>query len=559
MIDMIRTKILIIGGGVAACRSALEASKSCTDILMVLKGTIGKSGSSTINASEMAGFNVPNGSVDKTDNPENYYNDIIEAGAGMAIPKLARTVAERAYDEFKLLCSLNVPFERSEDSFYAFKSCFSNKPRTHVIKGHALPIIQALYKEIKKNKCIKILQNTTVIKILVKDAACYGAVIVTENKEVKVVLTHSIVLGTGGGVQIFENNLNPKDITGDGYILGYEAGAKLMNMEFMQAGVGFVKPNRSLFPAYLWSGIPDIVNRYGNHFIGKGTGYTEREILLEHAGHFPFSSKDKSRFVEIKIQEEIENGKGTDRSGVYINFHKFSDEYIMNLDDEYGIRKMWYIQKEYLESQKVDVQRDQLEISCFAHAINGGLLINECAMTNINGLFAAGEAAGGPHGADRLGGNMIVTCLIFGKIAGKNAAEYAKEIKNGFDEIDNHTLDECYDILYRDIDVDLMKSELKKSTQSNLLVRRTQAGLTNLMDLTISLEKEIWSSKKTNRMNLKNIELKNMILLANLMSQAAFNRKESRGSHYRIDFPEKNDEQFLKIQSIDKKNGFCFE
>ena len=102
-----------------------------------------------------------------------------------------------------------------------------------------------------------------------------------------------------------------------------------------------------------------------------------------------------------------------------------TESHIETVKDDCGIRRMWPMALEYMRTKGVDLLKDGAEIACFAHAVNGGVKIDENAMSDVEGLFAAGECAGGPHGADRLGGNMMVTCQVFGEIAGKNAAAHA--------------------------------------------------------------------------------------------------------------------------------------
>jgi L-aspartate oxidase len=213
-----------------------------------------------------------------------------------------------------------------------------------------------------------------------------------------------VILTTGGAGQVFERNLNPSDVTGDGYALGFEAGAKLINMEFMQAGIGISHPATCLLNAYIWSGMPRVTDRDGREFLKEKmpTGVTLEQVMTDHSNHFPFSTSDRSYLLESLIQEHLLEGKGTNEGGVYMDLTNYSDEYVSQLPEDSGIRKMWPIARDYYLSRGVDVLREPVQIACFAHAINGGLLIDGNSMTTLPGLFAAGETAGGGTGP-RLG------------------------------------------------------------------------------------------------------------------------------------------------------------
>lgn len=544
----IRTDVLVIGGGGAASRAAIAACDEGASVLMVLKGILGHSGATAYSVCEIAGYNVPNGSKDPTDNPERYYEDIMNAGMGMADPELVDILTENAENSFSDLEKWGVQFQKEEGKYLVMKGCFSTRPRGHIIKGHGEPIMNALVHQICLRNGISVMDRSIVITLLVKDSICVGAMALDENNEIVIISANAVIIGTGGASQVFLKNLNPPDVTGDGYTLAFNAGAKLVNMEFMQAGIGFSYPVESLFNTYLWAGIPKVTNALGEQFLNYNLpdGLTGHDIIKEHCKHFPFSSRDHSKYVEISVQREIAEGRGSSRGGIPVSFSHFTSEYVESIKDDSSLRELWPMVQEHFLKQGVNLLRDSVEISCYAQAINGGIKIDKNAMSSLPGLFAAGEAAGGPHGADRLGGNMLVTCQVFGKIAGTQAAAYAKKGSPWMidESLAKSQSDHLMSILYKKIPFVLLDEKLKISAQNHLLIRRTEKGLLQLLEDTDAIMSELETAAANDAINRENIVLYNKLISARLMAQAALHRRESRGSHYREDFPLTDDNRY---------------
>ncbi|MDR1520506.1 MAG: FAD-binding protein [Planctomycetota bacterium] len=553
--ERLLTDVLVIGGGGAAMRAAIAACDAGVSVLMAVKGGTG-GGATGFGVSEMAGYNSPDGAVDPSDSPEAYYDDIIEAGMGMAIPDVAQVVADNAEATVRQLEEWGVRYERNPDGgLYAFKSCYSNKARTHVIKGHGEPIVKAMDEQIGKRD-ISIIENIQVVSLTIRDGMCVGAVAVTRNGGYLFISAKATVLATGGASRIMAKNMNPPEVTGDGYAMAFKAGAELINMEFMQAGIGFIYPAVSLINAYIWGGHPTLRNVEGKEFMSSlPAGVNWKDVMDEHRRHFPFSSRDISRHLEVCIQREISDGRGTANGGVYADFTMMTDAYVGGLSNEYGIHRMWPLAKDYFLSKKIRVDADKkTEIACFSHAINGGVRIDANAETSIPGLYAAGETAGGPHGADRLGGNMLVTCQVFGRIAGERAAAVSASSHAHAAELADfrNALDETRNILSRKIDACAIRGELSAMTQNCLLVRRTAAGLDSLSRRIDGLEMQILAAPGSDTVHPENMETANLLLCAKIMAYSAMCREESRGSHFREDFPVVNP-NFGKPRIVDKR------
>ncbi len=546
--------VLIVGAGGAGSRAAIAAADSGASVLLVSKKEISRSGATSYPIAEMAGYNA--GDITVPMDVQQHYRDIVEAGQGMADEELASVVAARAPETIRQLEAWGVKFEMEQDGYYIFKSCFSSRPRTHVIKGHGEPIIRALDEQIRRRPNIRVMEHATVMGLSVRDGRCVGAYGCVDG-EMLYVNAGAVILATGGCGQAFERNMNPSDVTGDGYSMAYHAGAKLMNMEFMQIGMGFSWPVVNIFNGYIWEGKPKLYDRDGRDIFADvlPAGITADDVMHEHRKHFPFSSSDISKYLEVAVQKAIGEGRGTEHRGIRADLRNMTDAYVASLEDDCGIHHMWHIAKDYMLSRGVDLLKQEVEVACYAHAVNGGVKIDRNAASVIPGLYAAGECAGGPHGADRLGGNMMVTCQVFGAIAGAGAAEHAMQagIAGDIERQPDAHMELMKEILYKNADRRRMLGQLRCAAQDHLLVGRTEQGLTELKNVVEALTAELMAAPAGDRPETGNVDLYHMLTTVGMMTGSALARKESRGSHHRADYPQK-DERYGKPAVI-RKNG----
>ena len=229
---VINADVLVVGGGAAAARAALESAKQGAQTVLVTKGKFGLSGTSSYRVAEAAGFSA-SGIAHPEDNPDIHYNDILNAGLGPVRKSLARIVAEGAPSQVPVLEKLGVDFQRYEGNYLATKGCFASEFRSLKIYGHGEAIVRALKNELLKQECIRIFEHSMVTQLLVDNGVCKGAVALDSSGNILEIHAKCTILGAGGAGQLFEKSLNPPDVTGDGYALAYLAGAQMVNMEFM--------------------------------------------------------------------------------------------------------------------------------------------------------------------------------------------------------------------------------------------------------------------------------------------------------------------------------------
>ncbi len=537
--------VLVIGSGGAGCRAALEAHYQGAKVAIACKGKFGKCGTTAFPVADTAGYNAADGCVDPADSPAEHYRDILQAGLGAAYPELAKVLAAEAPATIPFLEARGAEFQKDPETgrYLEIVGCFASRPRMHILKGHGEPIIRALTAEIREAP-VRVFENTLVLELLTSGDRVIGAVGVDRDGRTVVFRAKAVILATGGASQLFKYTLTPPDITGDGYALGLKAGAQLVNMEFMQVVLGTVAPSKNQLNTYLWYARPRLTNARGEEFLGRylPSGITEDEAMAAKSRHFPFSCRDESRFIEIAVQTEILAGRGTAKGGVYLDLTTITDERINALSVNSPLRKVWPLVSDFLRKRGADLSVRPLEIGCFAHAINGGLKIDEFGRTNVPGLYAAGEVAGGPHGADRLGGNMLMTCQVFGARAGCHAAQLAAQ--TDLNPIPKRAEELCVWMAAlkgrpglsapRDL-----KKKLQEAMWRRVLVVRTAESLNRALAELHRLQGELAGVRIDDGETLiAFLELENLLLAGTAIIKAALYRRESRGSHYRADFPE---------------------
>jgi succinate dehydrogenase/fumarate reductase flavoprotein subunit len=262
--------------------------------------------------------------------------------------------------------------------------------------------------------------------------------------------------------------------------------------------------------------------------------------MYERTLHYPFSSRDSSKWLDIAIATEIRAGRGTAEGGLYLDFSQvdlsaFRPSRPQHMPEDYA--------------KPIELPESYLQIRPAAHAINGGIRINEQAAATLHGLFAVGEVAAGPHGADRLGGGMVTNCQVFGERAGRFAAECARQV--GARSLRPEALEGPLARLRGGYGRGEQSAEdvliaLQEATGTYLIVTRNEKSLQGLISRIQELTQErlpqvtIGDSAALRRA----IEVENSLLTAELMARAALIRRESRGSHFREDFPHQDDENW---------------
>ena len=545
--------VLVIGGGVAATRSALAAVTSGAKTIMVLKKSLGSSGSTNWPRKGIYGsaWQAADGCGGRDDSPDVHFKDIMNAALGMADAKLAKILSQESPDRLKELESWGfglIQDPENKKPHYSGYSCFASQPRAHGMKassqgGHTGNLIDVMSKRLKSYGA-EIHESVSVIDLLVEDNICNGALCINDDGEFVKYNSGAVILGTGGAAQIFPLSTTPGDITGDGYAMAIRVGASLTNLEFMQYMVRTIYSRSKELQQVLdsqvggtfWTLNPKIIDSTGKDILGdiipkKSTVEKSFEMRTHH---YPFSSRDASKWIDIAIQRCIRSGMGSNKGGVTIDF---GDVDLSNI-------KQSRPQHSPPDSGPLSLGKDpikQIDVAHSAHAVNGGIKVDEFGSTDINGLFAVGETIAGPHGADRLGGGMISQSSVFGARAGNQAAKFSQ----GSDHIkSSSSIDRITSRLSRFNSSNgpnyyEVRKKLKSLAAENLIVERNQKGLDKMYDEVEELSQETILNAPYGdaKAMLKNLETENLLMVAKLMIGSARLRKESRGSHCRSDYP----------------------
>jgi fumarate reductase (CoM/CoB) subunit A len=545
MVDIIETEVMVVGGGGAASRAAIEAHISGAKVLLVVKGRYGFMGirgggasdGSALGRLDYSYFSYIHSLNERGwgERPLEAATDFIrQAGLGAADPKLAKVLIQNAVTAAENLDKWGLVFKNqwSKDAPRRFKP---------------MPGLGYLV----RGSDIRIIEGVMITSLLIHDGVCAGAVGIREDTgEPVLVKAKAVILGTGGYAQLYLFNIHEGGLTGDGYAIGYEAGATLMNMEFMQFNAALVFPSVALLSCTFWEMEPTILNRSGEEFIKKylPSGITLKQVFKERATHSPFSTRDRaSRYVEIAMVKEFMAGGATDRDGFYLEIEH--------------PERMVGESPEWLRYRGIDWQARNQQSNVIFGVSNGGLMIDENAQTQISGLYAVGEVSAGPHGADRPGGHMMGASQVFGMLAGRQAATYARSRKLSpiNEKLAEHELKSIAVLKENEGDQKPfnLKKRLKKVAYENMLSVRNEQSLTKVLNEVQVIRDDLYPhlSVETPKELVEALELRSLLTVGEIIARAALMRQESRGSHFREDYPERYDAEWLGVITVRKVDG----
>ena len=513
--------LLVIGGGAAGSRAAYEAKRAHPklDVLMAIAGGFGTSGSTNLVASESLGINGPFNSMNDGDSPDAFYKDIIETGDGLSDPVLCRVIADEACDRINELIALGLKFDSDGERMLQRKLSGCTKARSLTCGGSTGREIVRVLKEESNKLGVKVQEHVRMIDLVKDEEGRVRGAIGLVGQEAVFIQAGAVILASGGAGRIFKHNVNPPSLEGDGWSMSYRAGARLVNMEFFQVGPAvFNAPLMFIIHSHMWRLRPRLFNVLGEEFLSRycPPSISPAEILDLKAMSYPFSVRTNAKYLDIAIFKEVMEGRGTPSGAVYFD--------VTHVDRETLLARA-PITYDTFKRAGIDLSTERIEIGLVVQNFNGGIAIDTNGFTGVEGLFAAGEVSGGVHGADRPGGNNLIDTQVFGYRSGRAAAEYAAEAgKKQFEP----TMTELLEFRQpSDEDVALIRKS-EDLYYSNLTIVRTRTGLQEVLDFV-----------RTNQGNT-NAVVKNRLSLGSILATAALTREESRGTHYREDFPEKN-------------------
>jgi len=528
--------IVIVGGGGAGLRAALEVAQSKGLSCVVISKT------HPIRSQTCMAQGGMNAALNDNDSFEKHTRDTIEGGDFLSDQDAVEFFAEKAPERVLELERMGMIFSRTNDGEIAqrhlggtvqARTCFARD-----FTGRIL--LTTLYTESIKHK-IHFLEEYFLNSLIVEKDICQGVIVTNmANGETTTIHSKAVILATGGAANIYENTVNAVTTTGDGIIAAYKAGANLKDMEFIQFHPTSLGNKGVLITEGCRGEGGYLINSKGERFMKF---YAPKKMEL--------AARD---VVSRAIQAEIKAGRD-------INGCMLLD--LTHLGEKKIKEQLPQIHQIVLEYEGIDCIKQPIPVKPAAHYFMGGIDINKKCETNLKGLYAAGECSCiSIHGANRLGGNSIMDIIVFGKEAGSNAAKYVKTSLKQDTPHEKETNNKAIKQATTNIEEILkrkkgylyskIKHDMQKLIEDALGMARTKASL-NKAEEKIKELKQKYSKviikntdRKFNFALYEALELGNMLEIAHAAILSAKNRKESRGAHYRKDFPIRDDKNFLK-------------
>lgn len=565
--------VIVLGAGGAGLRAAIEASAVGVRVAVLTKSLLGKA--HTVMAE--GGMAAAMGNVDDRDNWKVHFADTMRGGQYLNQWRMAELHAKEAPERVKELEAWGAVFDRTKDGRILQRNFGGHRyPRlAHVGDRTGLELIRTL-QDHGVHKGIDFFMEVTAVRLL-KDGDRVAGVFAydRERGRFRVFKAKAVVLATGGIGRAYKITSNSWEYTGDGQSLAYHAGATLMDMEFVQfhpTGMVWPPSVRGILVTEGVRGEGGVLrNKEGKRFMFDDIpeNYKSSTSDNEEEGwRYVTGDKGARRPPELLtrdhvarcIRREVKAGRGSPHGGVFLDI-AWIKEKVPNAP-EHIKRKLPSMYHQFMQLAGVDITKEAMEVGPTTHYIMGGVQVDsDTQMSAVPGLFAAGEVGAGLHGANRLGGNSLSDLIVFGKRAGEYAAKYAKDnadVSVASDQIDEiaklalapferDAKEGPYDVQYalQDMMQDLVgivrvEDEMKKALEGleELKARAVKVG--------------VHGNREYNPGWHTALDLDNLLTVSEAITRAAIERKESRGGHFRDDYPEKAAE-FSKFNIVIKK------
>ena len=507
---------VIIGSGIAGLYSALKIQQQVNlpdGLLLITKSKLGES-----NSRYAQGGMVAVMKDNKADSTVSHISDTIKAGAGLSEFNAVKFISENSDAVVRDLLKFGVEFDRDENNNLCYTKEAAHSVRRILHSGGDATgrmIEQALCKKVEENT--DIYEHTDAVELLVSNNECKGVVVYNNDlEEYETIYSSCVILATGGIGQLYKYTTNPSGATGDGLALAYYAGAVLQDMEFVQ-----------FHPTAL------AIDTDENRFLISEAVRGEGAKLCDSDGVEFMSKYDDRR--ELAPRDIVTRA----------NFNEMTKNHMNNvflnatcLESSKLAKRFPNISKKCLENG-IDISKDFIPVAPAAHYFMGGIKTNLKGETSVKGLYAVGEVAStGLHGGNRLASNSLLECVV----CAYSVADYLKTLdlktpkqidENIKSQIDKYS-DE--DIIMDEIDVKSLKNELQNIMWDCVGILRNEQTLKNAIENINILKSKFSRTEKC--LNRDEYEFRNMLTVASLIASSALSRKESRGAHYRTDYPQ---------------------
>ncbi len=500
--------VLIIGGGLAGLRAALEVDPSL-HVIVVIKGKLQQSNSNYAQGGIAA-------VLDPEDKTEFHIRDTLIAGANLCDEKVVDSVINQAPERIRELIDIGTEFDRQQTEILLGREGGHSHNRILHARGDATgaEIMRAIIEKAKSQPNITIIENAFALDLLTQDESCRGAMIHIGSEYV-LIWSKQTILCTGGAGQIYRETTNPKVATGDGLAMAWRAGVELRDMEFMQ-----FHPTVLYIAGSSRSLVSEAVRGDGAWLIDH-RGY---RFMQDYDSRMELAPRD---VVSLAIVSQMEK---TNTSSVFLS--------LKHLDHEYIRRRFPGIRQAVAEFG-LDIATDPIPVRPGAHYMVGGITVDAEGQTSMPGLWAAGEVtSSGLHGANRLASNSLLEGLVYGVTAGAGASQAALRMDDKY-VVEPISQQIAFHPLY--LDLNDIRNSLKSLMWRAVGVRREASQMRGALETIRGWKSYVFDQQFESR---EGWELQNLLTIGDLMTQSALFREESRGVHWRSDFPETDDQHW---------------
>ena len=540
---LLSTDVLVVGAGGAGMYAAIAAARDGAGVILVDKNMIGRGG-----ATVMAQMTVAAALAEQEpDTREDHLADTLAAGRGLCDATLAEVLCRAAPDRMREMDDWGVGWARTDGHIRQVTAPGHGRRRCCYVDflNTGPAVAGTLRKRVGRTGGIRALSNVAVTDLVVKEGSVRGALAFALGDGAEIdIAAGATVIATGGLTKIYARSSASNNMAGEGYALALRAGAALVDMEFVQFfPIGHLAPRLVGMDPIMWDpfryklggrllngAMEEFIDRYGGEDDGK---YTATRDLATYA-----------------ICREVEAGRGSPAGGAWLSFTHLPDA---------ELRTAFGPVVDRLLDNGIDLTRKPVEVAPIAHYHMGGLKVDGRMRTTVAGLYAAGEAIGGAAGANRLSGNAISEALVYGEIAGREAAQHAEGRAHGWDAGAAVAAREAVEPKTRGLrsgpSAIALMQELRRLMWRRVGPFRHRAGLTVALERIrtmrdIELREVPVSGHSAFAIELADwYELRSALVVAEVVTMAALAREESRGAHQRDDFPETS-ECFRSNQEI---------
>ncbi|HYQ85856.1 MAG TPA: fumarate reductase/succinate dehydrogenase flavoprotein subunit [Bacteroidota bacterium] len=557
--------VLVIGAGGAGLRAAIEASASGLSVGLVCKSLLGKA--HTVMAEGGIAASLAN--VDQRDNWKVHFADTMRGGQYLNNWRMAELHAKEAPERVRELEAWGALFDRTKDGRILQRNFGGHKyPRlAHVGDRTGLEMIRTL-QDHGIHQGIEVHMECTITTLLKDEsrvAAGFGYD--REKGRFKLFQAKAIILATGGIGRAYKITSNSWEYTGDGHALAYQAGADLMDMEFVQfhpTGMVWPPSVQGILVTESVRGEGGILlNKDGRRFMFEDIPELYRNQTAdneEEGWRYTQGDPDARRPPELLTRDhiarcivrEIKEGRASPHGGVYLDISWIKKK--LPNAEEIIKKKLPSMYHQFKQLADIDITKEAMEVGPTTHYMMGGVRVDaDSQMSTVPGLYAVGECAAGLHGANRLGGNSLSDLLVFGKRAGEHAARFAKE--HGASKIDDKQVEEAASAALKPFEPDgdprganpyQVQYDLQEMMQRLVGIVRREGEMLQAVDELRKLRERAGRVRANGNREYNPgwhtaLDLQNLLTVSEMIALAALERKESRGAHFREDYPIKNE------------------